>query len=220
MTSVFSKLDNTKIFIMRKFSIAFILTLFTSFATLGQNIELTPLFGYHFGGTAYFSEGKLAIEDSPTFGLSIGTPLSWDSYVEFVYSRADSKANFTSKDVDYNDDSFAMATNYFLLSGNKSGGSDRVIGYGGILMGVTWFDAKTTKIKDSWNFTTGLQGGVNIYFNEILGLRLQGRLLLPVYISSGAYSGIGGNQSGNGVSISTTSAMLQGDLTIGLIIQL
>jgi len=56
-----------------------------------------------------------------------------------------------------------------------------------------------------------------IWFSDRIGIRLQGRLLMPLYFAgAGVYFGSGGS----GLSVGAGSTILQGDLTAGLIIGL
>ncbi len=46
--------------------------------------------------------------------------------------------------------------------------------------GATRFHLKDLDISDSWRFSVAPVFGTKIYFNDVVGLRLQGRLLLPM----------------------------------------
>lgn len=202
----------------------FLLSLFAMSAFLNltaQQIELTPQVGYMLTGKAYFYQGTLSTQDNVCYGLTIGIPTSWDTYAEFTYTRSDTKANFFSTKPDFNDESFDVASNYFLLSGTKQAGTDKIKGFGNASFGGVWYDAKTNSIGDVWRFAFGLGGGVKFYLSDMIGLRLQGRILFPLYFTGGGmYYGIGGGGSGGGVYLSSTSTVVQGDFSLGLIFQL
>ena len=186
-----------------------------------QQIEVTPQVGYLFTGKGYFYQGTLTVEDKVAYGLTIGVPVSWDTYAEFTYTRSDTRADFFSTKPDFNDNSFTVASNYFLLSSNKQAGNDKIMGFGGISFGGVWYDVKDTSIRDVWRFAFGLGGGAKIYLSDLLGLRLQGRILFPLYFTGGGmYYGVGGGGSGGGMYVSSTSTIVQGDLSVGLIFQL
>lgn len=202
-----------------------ILPLLIAFLSLGANaqqqIELSPQIGYLFTSKAYFYQGTLTAQDAPCYGLTIGIPTSWDTYGEFTYTRSDTRADFFATRPGYEDDSFDMAANYFLFSGTKQGGTNKVVGFGNASFGGVWYDAKANSVSDVWRFAFGLGGGVKLYISDLIGLRFQGRLLFPLYFTGGGmYYGIGGGGSGGGVYLSSTSTVVQGDLSVGLIFQL
>jgi len=202
--------------------------LFPLFALFGivvgihaQQIELTPQVGYLLNSKAYFYQGSLTVEDNLCYGLTIGMPTGWDTYGEFTYTRSDTRTHFLAVKEGYDDQSFDMATNYFMLSGTKQAGTQKVVGFGNASFGGVWYDTKSSSISDVWRFAFGLGGGVKLYVSDLIGLRFQGRILFPLYFTGGGmYYGIGGGGSGGGVYMSSTSTIVQGDLSVGLIFQL
>jgi hypothetical protein len=70
---------------------------------------------------------------------------------------------------------------------------------------------------DIWRFAFTVGGGAKIYLSDRFGLRLQGRIMAPLYFSGGGvYFGTGGS----GFGVSGGIPILQGDFTAGLIIRL
>ena len=53
--------------------------------------------------------------------------------------------------------------------------------------------------------------------SEKVGIRLQGRLLMPMYFAG---VGLPAGTGGGGVSVNSAIPILQGDLTAGLVLQL
>ena len=206
---------------MKNFTLAIIVFFVIQITVIAQSIEITPQFGYQMNGKAYFYQGDITVQDAASYGITIGIPVDWNTFAEFSYSRSDATASFFARHPDYNDDKFDIASNYFLLSGNKQGGNEKVAGFGGVALGAAWFDAKSTGINDVWRFAASLQAGAKLYLSDRIGIRLQGRLLLPMYFAGGGlYCGVGGGGSGCGVGVSSTSTIVQGDISGGLILQL
>jgi hypothetical protein len=66
-------------------------------------------------------------------------------------------------------------------------------------------------------FAMGVTGGMKIMFSDRVGIRLQGRLLMPTYFAGvGFYVGTGGS----GLSMNAGSVMFQGDFQGGLVFSL
>lgn len=200
-------------------SIAVLLFSISNFAQ--DAIELTPTYGWHFGGKAYYYEGDIKIDDNHSYGVILSLPIDWDVRGEFSWSRSDSKAHFRAIRPGLQNRDFDVASNYFLLSGIKSVGSDKFKGFGGGALGAAWLDAKEPGVSDVWRFSFALQAGAKLYLSDLIGLRFQGRLLVPLHFQGGGiFCGIGTGGSNCGVSIGSTSAIVQGDLSVGLIFQL
>ncbi len=181
--------------------------------------EITPFAGYMFGGRIRFYEGDLRVEDNVNYGVALSTAVRPDVKIEFSWSQMQSSASF--KPIYGYDDlkrSFDVNVNYFQVGGIWEMDKGKLRPYGLFSLGATWFDAKDSTIEDDWRFSVALGGGAKIWLSDRIGIRLQGRFLIPMYFSgAGIFCGIGTGGSGCGVSVGTGSTILQGDLTAGLI---
>jgi hypothetical protein len=145
--------------------------------------------------------------------------------IELSYTRSESSATwnpYRSYVVEYPTTNFNVNINYFQIGAIK----DMEIqtdfyGYGGLTLGAAYYNTTHEGISDVWRFAFGLQAGLKYFFSETVGLRLQGRMLFPVYSSGGGmYCGIGTGGSGCGLSYGGSSIVLQGDITLGVIFRL
>ena len=68
-----------------------------------------------------------------------------------------------------------------------------------------------------WRFSFSFGGGAKLFFTDNIGIRLQGRLFIPLYFNGGYIYGGG---SGGGIALSGGAYLIQGDLTAGLIFAL
>ncbi|MBA7526308.1 hypothetical protein ES705_18469 [subsurface metagenome] len=194
-----------------------------SSGTFGQinYVDVTPTFGYHFGGRARFYEGDIKIQDAATYGITLSVPVAWGVSGELSWSRSDSKANFYPIRPEYEEDELEMATNYFLIGGMKEMGEGPAKAFGGFTLGMAWFDSKESRVDDIFRFSISLGAGVKYMVSDRIGLRLQGRFLVPIYFAGGGiFCGIGGGGSSCGVSVGGGSTILQGDISAGLIFRL
>lgn len=177
-------------------------------------VDITPSYGIHFGGKVRFYEGDLKFKDAGTYGLTISVPVAYGISGEFAWSRSDSRATFypfRPGGIDRHE--FKVASNYFLLSGMKEVGSERAKAFGGLSLGMAWFDVTDSYTDDVFRFAIGINGGAKIMLTDNVGIRLQGRLLMPVYFAGVGFWAGGG---GSGLTLNAGSTMLQGDLSAGL----
>jgi hypothetical protein len=76
----------------------------------------------------------------------------------------------------------------------------------------------TSGMDDVWRFAIGIGAGMKVMFTERIGIRLQGRLLMPMYFAGvGFYAGIGTGGASSGLSLNTGSVIFQGDFQGGLV---
>lgn len=208
---------------MRK--IVFFIIGFTILSTISfsQKIEITPFGGYMFGGKVKFIQGDLKILDGPNYGLLIDVPLQKGVSVEMFWTRMESEAEWRPTyyyTPDFPETDFNVNVNYFQVGALKEADiNESIKGFGSLTLGAAYFNSDREGIQTVWRFAASFGGGLKIFFSDFVGVRLQGRFLIPMYFSGvGAYYGVGGGGSSGGLTVGTTSAILQGDLTAGLII--
>jgi len=184
-----------------------------------RKVEITHFVGYQFGGRIRFYEGELRVKDNANFGVALSTEIRPNVQFEVSWSQMKTSANFRPNyDYEYLSGSFDVNVNYFQAGGIWEMDKGKLRPYGLFSLGATWFDAKKSSIEDAWRFSIALGGGLKIWLSDHIGIRLQGRLLLPMYFSgAGLFCGIGTGGSGCGVSVGTGSTIVQGDFTGGLI---
>ncbi len=215
---------------MKRFTLLFIvLSVFLPGMSEAQDatpkFEITPTAGYFLGGSLKFYEGKLKIRDNVSYGLILGMPIRRGTRLELSYTGMSSTAewrpnlNYADK---YPSRNFKMNVNYFLVGGSQDAVlSPKVRGFGGVRLGMAWFNTTAGDIDDVFRFAASLGGGLKVYLTQRVGLRFQANMLIPLYFSGGGiFCGIGGGGSGTGVSLSSTSSIIQADFSGGLVIML
>jgi len=203
--------------------------LFTS-GVYAQKLEITPFGGYFFAGKLTVPKGDLNFKNGGNYGVAIGLNIQPQLGVEFTFNRLDTRLVLKDWRTNVSTDLFDISVNYFHLGAVYEATKIE----GGIVfttfsLGATLFSPAATtmqdpddpsiiyNIEDDWRFSIGLGAGIKKYISEKIGLRLQIRLLMPIYWgSAGLYFGTGGS----GLGISAGTALIQGDATIGLIFRL
>jgi hypothetical protein len=186
-----------------------------------HRFEITPMVGYQFGGKVNFMQGDFKMYDNINYGINLDLLLGRAATLEFSYTRMDSHAEwmpFYGYGGDYPAGSFNFASNYFQFGVLKEGYFNRVRPYGLFTLGVAWLDLKDANVSDAVNFSVALGAGCKVFLSKVIGLRFQGRLLLPMY-----FGGVGfffNSSGGSGLTVSSTSPYVQGDFSAGLIFAL
>ncbi len=184
-------------------------------------IEITPFAGYQFGGKMRFYEGELKIQDNANYGLALDFELAPDTKLEIFWSQMQTSAEFNPY---YNYeylrvDPFDVSVGYIQIGGVQELelDNDMIRPFGAFTLGTTYFMPKETNYQDSWKFSVTLGGGVKIWFSDRIGIRLQGRLMLPMFWGGAGFTvGTGGS----GFTVGAGTSMVQGDFSGGLIIGL
>ncbi len=183
-------------------------------------IEITPTFGYQWGGSVQGYEGEIVVDDGAQYGLILGYRVQKELVVEFFWSYLPSVAHFepyylTTVDPSLIGLSTDMDTHYFQLNAVWETGRGKTKPFLGAGAGIVMFSPSDSRYETNVYAAMNFSGGLKVYLSEKIGLRLQGRLLMPLYVSGGGfYVGTGGA----GVSVGAGVPILQGDLSAGLII--
>ncbi len=189
-------------------------------SNISRRIELSPFVGYQMNGKINFVEGDFKMDNAMSYGGMLSVEVAPQIWGEFTYSRTDTKANFR-RFLGVETYHYDMAINYFQLGGVKELGDNRVVPFGTFSGGVAWFQMKDNGVSGEVVFSVGLGGGLKVKLSDRVALRLQGRLLLPMYIYGGGFFvGIGTGGPSSGISINSNLLTAQGDFTGGLIFRL
>jgi hypothetical protein len=179
-----------------------------------------------FAGSIQTTDGYIRLEDGPQYGGIFDYQVQRDTWVELSYAYLASHASFepyyvnsgsllTGFDMD-------VAIHYMQLGAIHQMPKGDVQPFLGIAAGAAIMSPGAStyqnyNLEDVWRFAMSATGGLKIYLSDRVGLRLQGRLLMPVYFSGGSvWFGTGGAS----VGVSGGIPVLQGDLGAGLMISL
>ena len=146
-------------------------------------IELTPTFGYRFGGTISNDYGKFSAGDNLAWGGALGYRVKRDGLVELVYSRQpttvrfkpDTGAAFTVSDA---------AIEYLQFGGAlEFGDNPNTKPFFALTIGGTHFAPENPDLLGEWVFSFGAALGLKTYLSQNFGLRAQARLWMSTLSS-------------------------------------
>lgn len=192
--------------------------------TGNAQLEVTPTGGFFWGGKVQFYEGEIDMHDGGNFGIILGVPTMKGNFVELSYSMTASSADFRpySSFNGYNPVSADLNTHYLMIGTYQQfdvGG--KVVPFLGISLGTSIFDFDYPNSANLWRFSMGISGGLKYYISDRIGIRIQGRFLMPMYFAGmGFYAGIGTGGTSTGLSMNAGAIAYQGDVSGGLIFRL
>ena len=207
--------------------IVFILSFFIYHPNVSaQKFEITPFYGYMFSGTVTGYYGDLSLQNGGMYGLMLDINVQPGMQVELYYSRTDSRADY----VEYRGPTYKLtdvSINYFQLGFLRTVKKmNNIEMYGIFSLGATLFSPSGDPIdetpenyyfQDWWLFSVTVGGGAKIFLSERIGIRLEGRLMMPITWGGGGFM-VG--SGGSGFYLGGGSAILEGSFTAGLIIAL
>ena len=183
-------------------------------ALRAADVELTPQIGGVVGGVTATRQGDLELDPGAAVGLTVGWWVRHDGLIELTYSRQDTAIELDSQPL------FDATLDYLHAGGAweiETGPTRPFIGLG---LGAARVDPASGSLDSAWFFSAGMYGGVKRYFNDRVGLRVEGRGLLHLVTSGGdVFCAGGGGAAGCAASISG-SGFFQLQATAGLIIRL
>ena len=154
------------------------------------------------------------------YGGMLSVEVDRNTMAEFVYSRSDTKAKY-HKYLTGETETYDMSLDYFQMGVVKEVKQGKIVPYGTFTLGATWFNMKDAGVDDEVFFSLAGGAGVKVFLSDRIGIRLQGRLMLPLdFWGGGFFVGIGSGGASSGVSLNSTAVAVQGDFTGGLIIRL
>ena len=197
--------------------------------TIAQGkIEISPFAGYMFGGSLNFYEGKLKAENNLNYGVAMDIKLAEDTQIELMWTQMGTTAQFEPYygyyDI-YDIDPFDMNVGYIQIGGVREMNLDQIRPFGVFTLGTTYFipknvtytDGDVVNIDPAWKFSMTMGAGVKIWLSDVVGIRLQGNLMLPMFWSS---TGFAVGTGGSGFYVGGGTSMVQGNFTGGLIFAL
>ena len=204
---------------MKKVLLALIIS---AISTVGfaQEIRMGGNYGYMFGGGSSFyynnSYNDFKIIASEFGMLYLRVMPSDDVSAGFSYTSQDSEVRMQRAlgGREY----IPLKVQYYNLDFSRHVEvSDIVEPFGSFGLGLVVFNPYGNTYKNSERMDFTLAGGINILASERLGIKLQARMLMPVYFAgAGFYFGSGGS----GVSLNSGSVLVQGEVSGGIFLRL
>lgn len=184
--------------------------------------EIGGLYGYQWGGDFTVYTGYVDISGNDNFQVMLDWPVPGrhDVKVEVSYSRMKAATQWIKYPSGLREDLFDVAFEYYQIGGVYGYERGSVVPFGLVTVGAMRSAPEVDRyqgyvVNDSWSFAMTLGLGVKTMMTDRVGLRLQGRLLLPFVTTSG---GVWFGTGGGGVAVSAGSAFIQGDVGVGLFI--
>ena len=182
--------------------------------------DITPSYGYVFSTNLYTAQGDLILVDSPDFGLTLDighAKLPGGMMIQLMYNRQDTKMDLKEWPSGVRSTLFDLIVEYYQIGVVRPLQMGKVQPYGVVGLGAASFNPVGSTWGTEWLFAAHFGGGAKIFLSESIGLRLQGRLLLPMTFGGG---GLWCGTGGCSIGVGSYSSFIQFDFNAGIVISL
>lgn len=207
---------------MKKTIVIVIVSLFFWHAKAQAQIEINAYAGYvPASHTMYNYNGyRLRIQDAGNYGIGVGVATPIGAVAELSYMRFSSTITQDGGIIEVVKPQ-PISVEYYQLGVNKPFmDDDKVVPYGLLSLGLSRFNPKNDP-NDYFRFAVNAGLGLKYYFTESVGIRLQVRMLMPLFFNGvgfGCGIGTGGGGCGGGASFGTE--ILQADFSGGVVLKI
>ncbi|HZF12773.1 MAG TPA: outer membrane beta-barrel protein [Thermoanaerobaculia bacterium] len=202
---------------MRKLLFAILLLVPGTAFAQGAGFEITPTAGYRFTGsvTAYDNEGvrqgrDLKVDSGGMYGVTFDVPIGYRWQLEFMANHQSTSFQLDRGIFTPRTDLGDVDLDYYQVGLAYNWGRGQVNPFFGGSVGISNIKPKLSAVPSDNHFAGTLFGGVKVFFNRNVGLRLEAR---------GYWSNIDtGINTGGHQSNRNNEALYQGEGSAGLIL--
>lgn len=185
-----------------------------------QIIEINGFTGYALNGRANLYDGEFKINDAQNYGGKIAFGVSTTTFLELSYMRSDTEGRFFPY-LGSPGDLVGLSSNYIQVGGLQEANFGRISPFGSVAVGLVVWSPKSSQYSSKTQFAATVGGGLKIWLTDMIGIRLQGSMLMPmVWNGVGIGCGIGTGGAGCGTNVYTRVTPFQGEFSGGLTIRL
>ena len=187
-----------------------------------QAIELTPSYGYQLGTKLNYGPNFLRFDDGDQLGIVLGFETADELMAEITYIRHSSVLSVRDVLLGPQEEFLAdLTADWFQVGATRYFQDDTIKPFAGGGLGLAVFtpnnenlDIISRGLDSQTIFAFHVKAGLNIMLSEVIGINLQGSLLMPVNWG-GFYVGVGPGGPATGVSVGSTTVI--GAFTGGLV---
>lgn len=180
-----------------------------------SQVELNVQAGYLLISNIPTNEGDINIKDNPDYGLGLKFNIERELNAEVSWSMQSSSADlrtFRGEKIFLTD----VTIHHFLAGAVYEPVYGKVRPIGIISVGATLFHPSKKEFENALRFTIALGLGGKFYLSDRFGIRLQGRLILPMQFYGGSiWCGTGGC----GTYLGSWTPFVQGDFSGGIFVR-
>lgn len=181
-----------------------------------KKVQIFGLAGYQVNTNVTVAKGELKFKDAPGYALGFDIPVDVITQAEFSWSMSNSQLSLDTYG-EGNTKISDLDIHHFQAGALIEPEKGKVSPFGLITMGATLFHPTENNYSDEWKFSFSLGMGAKVYLSDRIGLRFQGRVIVPVQFTSGS---IWVGSGGTGVAVGSYTTFTEFDFLGGLFIRI
>ena len=186
---------------------------------VSRKVEVGLIGGYQFGGKLYtYNYGEVKIADGVGYGatMSFPIPVKWNSRIELSFMNQKTSVSYRDPQEGYT--KTGISVRYYQIGMVKEFPKGKAIPYGVFSLGASQIDPEDNHNSEEWAFAINLGGGLKYYITDIIGIKIEGKIMAPIQFG-GLYFGVGSGGTSSGVSAGsyTMQGYIGGGLTLNLV---
>ena len=205
---------------MIKAKLLLTLIVLTASVSIAQTVEFTPLAGYSFNGSVSSYYGHFDMKNDMVFGGLINIEVEDETFVELSYRRSNPEIINTTASF-FQQQSFDVGMEHYQIGILREFSDENVKPFSQFSMWVSRYWERGEYNNESWDFSINLGLGAKIFFNDVIGIRLQTNLLMPLEMDGiGLMCGFGSGGSSCGGGVTFNVPIIHWELAGGLIFRI
>ena len=206
--------------IMKKV-LSFLLVITICIPAFAQSIEVSPMAGWTVNGSVDSYYGSFDVENKQSFGGMLALEVSELTYVQFSFRKADARMR-TFSYIGINDRNvYELGIEHYQIGGLREFKDGPLKPFGELSLGGSRYFFKENSSYDAWKFSANIGLGVKYFLGEVVGIRLQTNLIMPMEFNGvGIFvgGGTGGVSASGGASFRVP--ILHWEMSGGLVFRL
>jgi len=191
--------------------------IFSSYNLSAQTIELNAFTGWQLNGTAKLYDGDFKIDNAQNYGGKLAVGVSSLTSVEVSYNRTDTKGRYYPYYSGSVSDDVEFSLNYIQIGGVQAVNLGKIHPFATITAGINVWSPKTSGYTSYTQFSITAGAGLKIWLSDMIGIRLQGTMMMPMTWNGGGF-GCGTYECSGGVYTRITP--FQGEFSGGVIFRI
>jgi hypothetical protein len=169
------------------FAVFLIAGLAMSPSARAAGFEITPFAGHTWGGdfTDAVTGKTIGMDDTASYGIMLDFNQAEDTWIELYFSRQQTSLKLDQGTFPSSTPLLNVDVEYFHVGGTYGEASGKVKPFVVGTFGVTHMTPKEEGLDSVTKFSLSLGGGVKLFVNDRVGLRLEGRWFGTLFDGSG-----------------------------------
>ncbi len=188
---------------------------------MGQEFQINPYANYFLAGrlNGYYADAHF--DKGPDFGLGLSYGLGKGKHVEVSYTYAKSGAYIEDNATGETRSTTDMHIGYIQIGYVQEiipKQKPELRPFGLFTIGTAYINPEDPSFITEWKFAASIGGGVKYFITDVVGFRIQARLLMPLFFSD--VTGTCDAYYGCSTGIDSFTSLAQGDVGGGIVLRI